>query len=128
VSQLEQARVVEVVLPPNQAAASRPAPVSTSGAAWWIAVPVLIVLAANIMLVWWRVKGRDPLREAFDAGARRAGLDRREKKLVERLAGQSAPIALLISDSALTTAAAGIGAAEEPLIGNIRRKLSQVQS
>ena len=132
-TQLEEVKPVEVVRPQGaQVAVAAPQPVAAHSASnWWIAVIVGFVLVGNAVLVWRRVNGRHPLRRAFRGAAREAGLDRRERSLIEELAGEAnPPVTLLISDAALVRAAARIKddpATSEVLVG-IRQKLNSVRA
>ncbi len=127
-NQVDQAKPVELVLPPliGPIPDSIQPAVAHSSTTLWIAMVVLLVLAANACLVWWRIKGRDPLGRAFDAAAGRIGLNRIERKHISEITPKGCPpVALLLSESALEKVIAGD---EDPVVQSIRSKLERARA
>ncbi len=115
----QQFKEVQLVLPEGM----RPEPVAAKveGSSWVIAVLVGVVVVGNAVLVWWRIKGRDPLKRAFEGAAGRAGLNKAERKrVVELAAGKMEPVAMLVCESALE------GAGDDPVVVSVRRKVRAV--
>lgn len=85
-------------------------------ALWWlqpalIAVGAVVVVAAALLLFIRARRGRDDREAAFRALAGRLGVSRATRGLLRKLAGahgSASPVALLLSDHALRTAAAAI--------------------
>jgi hypothetical protein len=81
---------------------------------WWLMAPILLVGTAAILVVWIRLDRARRLSDeekAFRALARACRMSRDERRLTEHLARahqKAAPVALLLSDSALTAAASRI--------------------
>ena len=120
----QQVQAVELVLPPGS---QPPSPPSTGASSWWVAAFVALVLVVNALLVWYRLKGRDPLKRAFAGLASRLGLNRAERERLERIAGANmAPVALLISESALERASRA--EPDDPLIVSVRHKVRNARA
>lgn len=120
---MTQVKAVELVLPKG----TEPPAAPVRGTSWWIPALVACVLIINAGLVWYRLKGRDPLKRAFARVAGRIGLNRAERDTVERLAGPGvAPVALLISETAMDRAAAD--EADDPVIVSVRHKVRNARA
>ena len=120
----QQAGVVELVLP-ERVGPEPPPPRDLSS--WWIAGLVGVVLLGNAVMIWWRLRGQNPLRRAFRDAAGVAGLTRAERAEVKALSGPGRePVALLISEAALRGAIEEAGREKDPVMVSVRRKLRGV--
>lgn len=125
-NQVEQAKPVELVLPPFVGPVRDAAAVPATSSSLWIALVVILVLLGNAFLVWWRIRGRDPLHRAFDAAAGRIGLNRKERKHIGEISPKhSPPVALLLSESAFEGAISGD---QSPIAVSIRAKMERARS
>lgn len=126
-NQLDQVKPIELVLPPRVGPAQDAfVPVPHASSSLWIAGTVLLIVAANAWLVWWRIRGRDPLRRAFDAAAGHLGLNRKERKHIGEITPKGCPpVALLLSESAMQDVMSGDG---NPVTVGIRAKLERVRT
>jgi hypothetical protein len=116
----QEVKPVELILPESLRTA--PSAPTTTDNSWWIAGIVVVVLLANAILVWFRLKGRDPLQRAFAGVAGKLGLNRAERERVRSLAGDALPpVALLLSDAAMEHASAA--EPQDPLIVSVRQKV-----
>ena len=108
--------------PPSAGAAGLP-PLPAAAAAG----ALLLVLVA--LMVWRRMKPKDPGEAAFDAIARALRLSRAERLLVRELAaahGRAAPVALLLSEHALREAmAAARGVEDDGRVDALAKKLEE---
>ena len=98
---LAQTRDVQIILP------GREAPPSLLLWAGCLAALATLALLA-VLVIRWRARRYDPAEAAFGKLARRAGLRRRERtalRALARAAGIDRPVALLVSPSALRSAA-----------------------
>lgn len=125
-SQLEQAKPIELVLPPSIG----PVPeASVAAGHWssttWIVLIAVAILTGNAALVWWRIHRKDPLQRAFDRAAGKLGLTGQERKRVVHAAPPGCPpVSLLISESILNASVSGD---EDPLIVSVRAKLERAR-